>query len=207
MKKSDSWESDEPYTEPADPWGDQDAAWGGHPMSGAPGAAADTYGSAVYGASVLNEAPPAWPQAPPPRRRNTAMLTLVVVLAVFVVGGAATAVWLVTRGHPAKPGAVAAPSTVPTSAGVLTPEPATSEDGRFVRKGQCVRNEGTAQQPEMRIVGCTTGTYEVLKRIDGRTTGQADAETKCAKVPHYTKWYFYDSELDSLDFVLCLRER
>jgi hypothetical protein len=26
-------------------------------------------------------------------------------------------------------------------------------------------------------------------------------------VPNYTKWYFYDSELDSLDFVLCLKER
>ena len=50
------------------------------------------------------------------------------------------------------------------------------------------------------------GTFEVLKRVDGRTTGEADAENKCSKVDKYTKWYFYDSELDSLDFVLCLRE-
>jgi hypothetical protein len=70
-----------------------------------------------------------------------------------------------------------------------------------------VRNQGTADTPEMKIVPCASGTYQVLKRIDGRTTGEADAESKCSKVPNYTKWYFYDSELDSLDFVLCLRER
>jgi hypothetical protein len=70
-----------------------------------------------------------------------------------------------------------------------------------------VRNEGTADDsPDLKIVSCATGTYEVLKRVDGRTTGEADAESKCSKVSKYTKWYFYDSELDSLDFVLCLRE-
>ena len=56
------------------------------------------------------------------------------------------------------------------------------------------------------IVACASGTYEVLKRVDGRTSGESDAEQKCNKVSGYTKWYFYDSELDSLDFVLCLRE-
>ena len=87
------------------------------------------------------------------------------------------------------------------------PQPRSSEDARFVAKGQCVRNEGTADKPEMKIVACASGTFEVLKRVDGRTTGEADAEAKCGKVANYTKWYFYDSELDSLDFVLCLRER
>ena len=76
-----------------------------------------------------------------------------------------------------------------------------------MKRGQCVRNEGTADAPAMTIVPCASGTYEVLKRVDGRTTGEADAEAKCSKVASYTKWYFYDSELDSLDFVLCLRER
>ena len=57
----------------------------------------------------------------------------------------------------------------------------------------------------MKIVSCASGTFEVLKRVDGRTTGPTDAEAKCGKVPSYTKWYFYDSELDSLDFVLCMK--
>ena len=48
---------------------------------------------------------------------------------------------------------------------------------------------------------------EVLKRVDGATSGEKDAESKCAVVRGYTNWYFYDSELDGLDFVLCLRAR
>jgi hypothetical protein len=78
---------------------------------------------------------------------------------------------------------------------------------RYVTVGQCVRNAGTAAVPDMRITTCAGGTFKVLKRVEGRTTGEGDAESKCSKVQNYTKWYFYDSELDSLDFVLCLRER
>ena len=48
------------------------------------------------------------------------------------------------------------------------------------------------------VVACASGTFEVLKRVDGRTTGEADAESKCDKVSNYTKWYFYDSELDKV---------
>ena len=65
---------------------------------------------------------------------------------------------------------------------------------------------GRDEQPEMRATACTSGTYQVLKRIDGKTSGEKDAEAKCAKVAGYTKWYFYDSPLDDLDFVLCLKE-
>lgn len=50
-------------------------------------------------------------------------------------------------------------------------------------------------------------TYEVLRRIDGATSGKKDAEAKCGKVAGYTDWYFFDSELDTLDFVLCLKRR
>jgi hypothetical protein len=36
------------------------------------------------------------------------------------------------------------------------------------------------------------------------TSGEPDAVAKCAKVAGYTDWYFFNSELDALDFVLCL---
>ena len=36
--------------------------------------------------------------------------------------------------------------------------------------------------------------------------GRRDAERKCSKVTGYTKWFFYDSPFDDLDFVLCLKE-
>lgn len=204
-------DSDEPYAEPADPWGDHPTAeapdsWSAHPVSMPPA----PHGSAGYqGASALNAAPPAW-GAPPalPRRRNTPIVALVVVLGLLICGGLGTTAWLLNdRGNSAggqSPTAAPSPSVTDDA---LAPGPRSSEDARFVTKGQCVRNDNTAEKPEMKIVACTSGTLEVLKRVDGRTTGEADAEAKCSKVPGYTKWFFYDSELDSLDFVLCLRER
>jgi hypothetical protein len=204
---SHPWSSrnDEPYTEPADPWGEQNhvADWSGQPGSQPHGPE-----SSLRYAPSYSLAPPLWAAPPaPPRRRNTAIVALVIVLAVAIVGGVGTTAWLLNRGaRPVdSPGVVPSAATPTTAANMANPQP--SEDARFVKKGQCVRNQGTVDTPAMTIVPCGTGTYEVLKRIDGRTTGQVDAETKCSKVPSYTKWYFYDSELDSLDFVLCLKER
>jgi hypothetical protein len=194
---------DEPYTAPADPWGDQSSqapGWGGPPASES---------SVVYAPPYGGTAPPMWgAPPPPPRHRSTPIVALVVILGLLlIVAGLGTAAWLLSRGSRAGGGSGVLPSaTSPTTtANVADPQP--SEDARFVKKGQCVRNGGTATAPAMTIVPCTSGTYEVLRRIDGRTTGEADAESKCSKVPAYTKWYFYDSELDSLDFVLCLKER
>ena len=189
--------SDEPYSEPADPWSDNTTAsgpapWGVHPPT--------------YDAGALSSPPPQWTQPRPPRR-NTPIIAVVVVLTLLILGGLGTTAWLLLRRNDNNPaGGPTTPTVQPTSAGDIA-EPQPSEDARFVKKGECVRNEGSAQSPAMTIVPCASGTYQVLKRIDGRTTGEADAEAKCSKVPNYTKWYFYDSELDSLDFVLCLRER
>jgi hypothetical protein len=153
---------------------------------------------------------PAWgqPQAQPPRRRNAPIVVLVVVLGLLICGGLGTTAWLLAnRDNQGTTTPDALPTVTTTTTTAAQPEPRSSADARFVEKGQCVRNEGTADTPDMKIVPCASGTYEVLRRVDGRTTGEADAESKCSKVPNYTKWYFYDSELDSLDFVLCLRER
>jgi hypothetical protein len=210
-----SGSSDEPYTEPADPWGEQagpapEPAWGGHPTSMPPALESSVgyYPSQQYGAGALGDAPPIWAPPPPaPRRRNTPIVALVVVLGVLILGGLGTTAFLLSgKDRPGSRAADPAP-TNPATAAANDPEPRSSEDARFVVKGQCVRNEGSTDTPDMKIVPCASGTYEVLKRVDGRTTGEADAESKCSKVPNYTKWYFYDSELDSLDFVLCLRER
>jgi hypothetical protein len=144
---------------------------------------------------------------PPPRRRNTPIIILVVVLGLLIVGGLATAGWLVQRANSAQTGPSAQPTAAASATNGSVPEPQNSENARFVRKGQCVRNESSADDsPDLKIVSCASATYEVLKRVDGKTTGEADAESKCSKVSKYTKWYFYDSELDSLDFVLCLKE-
>ncbi|WP_433723289.1 LppU/SCO3897 family protein [Actinoplanes sp. CA-051413] len=209
--------SDEPYTEPADPWGDAathsspvpETAWGGQPMSVPPSQENSAGFHGGYPVAPMNGVPPVWqqPPAPPPRKRNTPIIALVVVLALLIIGGLATAGWLVQRAGNTEAGRSAQPTASASATNGSVPEPQSSEDARFVGKGQCVRNEGTADDsPDLKIVVCASGTYQVLKRVDGRTTGEADAESKCSKVQKYTKWYFYDSELDSLDFVLCLKE-
>ncbi|WP_433299429.1 LppU/SCO3897 family protein [Actinoplanes sp. CA-030573] len=197
--------SDEPYAEPADPWGDQgagvtpDPSWGGHPPS-IPQQPVSYPSAPISGASMWGQ-PSASP--PPPEKRNTPIIALVVTLGVLICIGLGTTAWLLKVRND-KPSPTAGPSDAATNPG---PAPIGSEDARFnVKQGDCVVNDGTDAKPEMRKNTCTTGTYEVLKRIDGKTTGEKDAESKCAKVPGYTKWYFYDSPLDDLDFVLCLKE-
>jgi hypothetical protein len=192
--------SDEPYSEPADPWGNNTTSSGPAPWGSDPSA---SYSSA-YTADPLSGPPRQWTPAPKPR--NTPIIALVIVLTVLILGGLGTTAWLLLHRDNTKAGGTAAPPAAATTA-ANAPDPQPSEDARFVKKGECVRNEGSAQTPAMTIVPCASGTYQVLKRVDGRTTGEADAESKCSSVPSYTKWYFYDSELDSLDFVLCLRER
>lgn len=154
--------------------------------------------------------------APAPGRRGRGPLiaVLAVVLLVVAAGGA---FWFL-RGQD-DPAPVAAPTgsavagepsadadaTEPVQS---APAPESSADPRFAKVGQCVRNDGAAGgKPKLLISGCAAKSYEVLSRIDGATSGERDAEAKCGKVEGYTNWYFFDSELDTLDFVLCLKQR
>ncbi|WP_407940450.1 LppU/SCO3897 family protein [Micromonospora auratinigra] len=157
---------------------------------------------------------PGYP-GPGPERPKRGRVPLLVVLAVVLVLvlGAAAVFWGVSRegGRPSdEPVASAPPAaepTVATTGPTATPAPASSTDPRFVKTGQCVRNDGGAAQPKLAIAECGPQTYQVVRRFDGATSGKRDAEAKCAKVPGYTDWYFFDSELDTLDFVLCLKRR
>ncbi|MET7707102.1 hypothetical protein [Micromonospora sp. NPDC005413] len=138
---------------------------------------------------------------------------LAVVLLVVAVGGA---FWLL-RGQDDDPAPVAAPTGSAVagepSADADAPAPSaaapeSSADPRFVKVGQCIRNDGVpGGKPKLLISGCAPKSYEVLSRIDGATSGERDAKAKCDKVEGYTDWFSFDSELDTLDFVLCLKQR
>jgi hypothetical protein len=145
-----------------------------------------------------------WESPPPvPPKRNTPIIVLVVTLGLLIVVGLGATAWLLKerRNTP-----LAGPTTSATTA-VPGAAPQGSEDARFnVKKGDCVINQGSDEEPNMRATPCTSGSYEVLARIPGTTTGEKDAERKCSKVGGYTKWFFYDSPFDELDFVLCLKE-
>ncbi len=189
MSQDGPYPAQQPYSEASDPWGGQDPSWIPHQQQ--------------YAASPHPPPAPLRENRQRPRR-GFAMGATVAVLSVLIGGGLATAAWFTLGGggeEPEKPATIAA-----TAPAVSVPRAPSSEDARFAAKGQCVRNEGTNTEPELRIVECTANTYEILKRIDGRTTGEKDAVGKCAKVANYTKWYYYDTEYDDVDFVLCLRE-
>lgn len=159
---------------------------------------------------------PPYAEPTPPKRGKGPLLVVLVVLAVLLLGGAG-AYWVLGRDDATPTGGTAsssAPGTEPTGAAsepadaaTTPPAPASSTDPRFVKAGQCVANEGGSAQPKLVITECGAKTYQVLRRIDGSTSGKKDAESKCAKVEGYTDWYFFDSQLDTLDFVLCLKRR
>ncbi|SCE87346.1 hypothetical protein GA0070607_2634 [Micromonospora coriariae] len=211
-----------------------DAPYGGAvaaPYGGGPetryGESGSTYGGGSYrpvpayggGESYRpDDGPYGGDPAPAPggRGRGPLIAVLAVVLLLVVAGGGAF--WFLSG--PDDPAPVTAPTgsaiAEEPSADAVDPAgpapsaaaPESSADPRFVKVGQCVRNEGAAGgKPKLLISGCAPKSYEVLRRIDGATSGERDAEAKCAKVEGYTNWYFFDSELDTLDFVLCLKQR
>jgi hypothetical protein len=202
--------SDEPYAEPADPWGEHAVA----EPSWSTGQSPPVQQSPIPHQSLAFHTPPpsdppvssgpavSWgpPTAP---KRNTPIVALVVVLGLLIVAGLGATAWLLNKEHNHKSQPTAGPSVGATDSGAGEG----SEDARFVTQGQCVANQGTSEQPDMRKSVCATGAYLVLRVIKGKTSGEKDAEGKCAKVPGYTNWFFYDSDLDDLDIVLCLKKQ
>ncbi|WP_229399334.1 LppU/SCO3897 family protein [Micromonospora okii] len=164
--------------------------------------------------------PPPYPAepVPPERRRSRGALIGALVALVLLAGAGGAALWHLFGRDDGPPAAAPAlpsagplpedPAASPTAPAPTAPAPESSADPRFVKAGQCVRNEGaTGGKPKLLIAPCGAKTYEVLRRFDGRTSGEKDAEAKCGKVKGYTNWYFFDSQLDTLDFVLCLKLR
>ncbi|MFD6753947.1 LppU/SCO3897 family protein [Micromonospora gifhornensis] len=155
---------------------------------------------------------------PPTERRRGRTPMIAALVAVLVLAAAGGVAFYLLGQDESTPAAVAAPTQDPLPTddpsddeedpGTGVPAANSSTDPRFVEQGQCVRNDApTGGKPKLLITDCEPSAYEVLQRFDGKTSGEKDAEAKCAKVDGYTNWYFYDSELDSLDFVLCLKRR
>jgi hypothetical protein len=189
-------DDEEPYAAPADPWGDHgvtpSSSWGVVPAPQPAPPPPDPSGS-VGG----------WgPPAAAPRRRNSPIVALVVVLGLLTVAGLGTTAWLLKQQRDKRATAGPAPSVAASPS--VAPG---SQDARFAAAGQCVVNQGTDDQPDMRRAACAGGTYQVLRVVRGTTSGARDAEDKCTSVPGYTNWFYYDSDLDDLDLVLCLKKR
>ncbi|MER7459056.1 hypothetical protein [Micromonospora sp. NPDC126480] len=91
----------------------------------------------------------------------------------------------------------------PTRDPLPTAEPSPTEDGDDFRRGDCVVNDGTDDDAELRKVPCGPNTYEVLLRIPASTDGD-----RCEVLaPEATANYVHDNSVNLLDYVLCLKER
>ncbi|WP_308220866.1 LppU/SCO3897 family protein [Micromonospora phytophila] len=101
--------------------------------------------------------------------------------------------------------ATSAPAEPTGTPGVApnTVQPSPSEEDDDFAKGDCVVNDGSDDDAELRKVPCGPKTYEVLLRIPATTDGD-----RCkTRAPQATANYVHDNSVDVLDYVLCLRER
>ena len=133
------------------------------------------------------------------RPQRGAVPTLLIVAGVFSILGALALIGVLVL--PAVTGRPAATATVATPP-VTSPPTAREQGARFVAEGECVAIEGTEQEPLLNIISCGPGGYQVLRRFDGTV----DADNRCKPIPGYEYNFSYDSALDSLDFVLCLKQ-
>ncbi|MEO3776832.1 hypothetical protein ABGB16_08260 [Micromonospora sp. B11E3] len=94
------------------------------------------------------------------------------------------------------------PSDEPTAAPTTAePSPSEDDDDEFA-KGDCVVNDGTDDDAELRKVPCGPNTYKILLRIPATADGD-----RCETLaPESTANYVHDNSVDFLDYVLCLKK-
>lgn len=224
------------YGPPSDPWGEAPDVW--DPAAGAwsrppatpPPSATPAPGLGPPVPDPGRPGPPYPPpsrtvppyQPPPPPRRSLGLYAVVAVLVLLAAGGAGYALYLLT-GDDGDPGANPTPGVTPTGQVTGTPDPSGSPSDNIglsaaaARADDCLVNEGTTEQTQMRIVRCEGGevpdgtvVYRVLAVIDEQVSGEDDAarhvsaQRICAEVDGYTHHYFEIG--DESSFVLCMTE-
>ncbi len=142
----------------------------------------------------------------PPRRSGVAPIVgVIVLLAVLLCAGVVSTAAIVVRHGVPRAASFHAAGAAPPGAESAAPTPSIPDDGasvRGVKVGQCVRNTGTDDNPDLIVAPCGAGTYEVLANFPFTTD-----TSKCDSVAGSTTWYRYDHTYDFLDYVLCLRKR
>jgi hypothetical protein len=222
---------------PSDPWGapapgqyPQDPGYGGYP---------EQYPPPQYGQAYEYEQPyqpyqeqyrdpyppppePPLPPPPPPRRRNVGLYATVVVLVVLAAAGVGYALYLLSGEEGTdQPGTLATAGPTPAATGdpTASPDPAGSPpdnvgmNAAMAQVDDCLVNDGTTEQPQMRIVPCDADedsqVFRVLEIVDERIDGEGEAanqqaQSVCGSTEGYTHHYYEVG--DTASFVLCMVE-
>jgi hypothetical protein len=160
-----------------------------------------------------------YPPTAPPRNRALA-ITLTVVIVLLLGAGAGYGAWYLATGKNGNggTGSPTTPATKVTTPAQTTPAITTPPafDAHGVAVGDCLINGGTADDPDMKVVPCTTPkSYKVIKVVQGtaiheNAEGKFDAKTTSVaecKGTGYDSWYAYDDEDDDAkDVFFCMTD-
>jgi hypothetical protein len=200
----------EEYGPPSDPWGSAPVtdSWNDYGATQPPYSSYDPYGE------------PHHARAMPPPRRNAGLYAVVALLVVLAASGVGYALYLLSGddgettaggGTPA-PTTSAAPSTSPGAS--ASPRDNVGMNAAMAQVDDCLVNDGTDGQPEMRIVPCDTDedtqVFQVLAIFSERVDGEGDAANEqaqavCADTEGY-KFHYYEVS-ENASFVLCMTDR
>jgi hypothetical protein len=154
----------------------------------------------------------------PPPRRNVGLYAVVALVVVLAASGVGYALYLLSGddGDPTAGGGTPAPTS--TAGPSTSPGPSASPrdnigmNAAMAQVEDCLVNDGTTQQPQLRIVPCDTEedteVFQVLAIFSERVEGEGaneHAQSICADTEGYKYHYYEVSETAS--FVLCMTDR
>ncbi|WP_406081937.1 hypothetical protein [Micromonospora sp. NBC_00858] len=148
------------------------------------------------------------PAAPAKKTGGKVALIIALVVLLLLCPCLGLAGWAVWKAADADSNAAPAPSAtaraVPPALPSDAPTPAAPSPSEVeFAKGDCVVNEGTEDDAELRKVACGPNTYQVLLRIPATSDGD-----RCETLaPQATANYVHDNSVDLFDYVLCLKKR
>jgi hypothetical protein len=204
----------EEYGPPSDPWGAAPVpdSWSDYsptvPRHSSYSSGYDPYDDSYSGRSM------------PPPRRNVGLYALVAVLVVLAAGAVGYALYLLSGDDPAEP-AAGGDTPAPTTSAAPSGSPAASAPPRdnigmnaaMAQVDDCLVNDGTDEQPQMRIVACDADdgsqVYQVLaiftERIEAEgAAADEQAQEICSGTEGY-RYHYYEVN-DSAGFVLCMTD-
>jgi hypothetical protein len=197
------------YAQPQDPWaGTFEPGVASVPTDPIP-QPYDQYGG--RGPGEMWQQPGEYGYVPQQRTRSTGKAIGIGALVLALAGGAGYGAYYFTTNR----GTTSANSTTPpattTSSTTPTRVPFNIDTAAV---NQCVFNDGTLNDPNLRLVDCSmSGSYRILKVTRGtgipeNAQGKMDDSTSlavCGSNPPRA-WYAWDQENDELDVFLCLQK-